>query len=170
MAILRKPIPKKLPEGWEDVSDGEVDSNTIRQPIPPPEPDEQVKSNKVKKPIPTVESNEIRQPIPSPVTSEPLRKPMPKSEESTPVVSEPVRKPIPVPEESPVSTTKTKAGDYPVFAKGGAKSKSFNTAFAEASDRGDSTFEWEGRQYTTKKKGNPVRRIGVSRSSYKPIV
>ena len=51
-----------------------------------------------------------------------------------------------------VASEQTKGGQFPIYRKGTGPSKSFNRAFAEASKRGEATFMWDGRKYTTKKK------------------
>ena len=48
----------------------------------------------------------------------------------------------------------TKSGDqFPVMKKKSQSAKSFRQAFKAARDRGEKTFPWQGRQYTTKLKG-----------------
>jgi hypothetical protein len=51
-----------------------------------------------------------------------------------------------------VASEQTKGGQYPTYKKGSGPSKSFSRAFSEASKKGDATFMWDGRKYTTKKK------------------
>ena len=72
-------------------------------------------------------------------------------------------KPAPAPAKSsgPVKTVSTKGGDYPVYKKSSAEGKSFAAAFdaARAKEKqegkasGSSVFTWQGRSYSTKKKG-----------------
>jgi hypothetical protein len=52
-----------------------------------------------------------------------------------------------------VKTVSTKGGNYPVYKKGSAEAKSFGAAFNEARDKGLKVFPWQGRSYSTKKKG-----------------
>ena len=52
----------------------------------------------------------------------------------------------------PVSTVKTKGGDYPVYKKDSGKAKNFRETFAAAKKAGKATFEWDGRKYTTEVK------------------
>ena len=40
---------------------------------------------------------------------------------------------------------------YPVYKKGSAQARDFNSAFGSARKAGKSEFEWEGRKYNTKK-------------------
>ena len=47
---------------------------------------------------------------------------------------------------------KTKAGNYPVYAKKSGAATSFRTAFANARKSGYKTFTWEGKKYNTKTK------------------
>lgn len=42
---------------------------------------------------------------------------------------------------------------YPVYAKGSSKAADFRAAFAAARKAGKAVFEWEGRKYNTKLKG-----------------
>ena len=48
---------------------------------------------------------------------------------------------------------KTKGGDYQVYKKGSKTAGSFGDAFKAARSSGSQTFEWQGRKYNTKKKG-----------------
>ena len=47
---------------------------------------------------------------------------------------------------------KTKAGNYPVYAKKSGAATSFRTAFADARKSGMKVFTWEGKKYNTKTK------------------
>ena len=44
---------------------------------------------------------------------------------------------------------KTKGGNYPIYKKGSAKGKSFNSALTAARKRKAKTFTWDGRSYNT---------------------
>ena len=44
---------------------------------------------------------------------------------------------------------KTKGGNYPIYKKGSAKGKSFNSALSAARKRKAKTFTWDGRSYNT---------------------
>ena len=48
---------------------------------------------------------------------------------------------------------KTGGGDYPVYKAGSKTAGSFGDAFKAARSSGSQTFEWQGRKYNTKKKG-----------------
>jgi len=56
------------------------------------------------------------------------------------------------PASPPVSSVKTKGGDYPVYKKDSGAAQSFRTAFAAARKEGKKTFTWNGRSYTTEVK------------------
>ena len=46
----------------------------------------------------------------------------------------------------------TEGGAYAKYKAGSKAAKSFKSAFADASEAGEKTFEWDGRSYTTEKK------------------
>lgn len=51
------------------------------------------------------------------------------------------------------SRVKTAGGDYPVYEKGSFQADSFQHAFKSAREAGEKVFEWQGRKYNTKLKG-----------------
>lgn len=50
---------------------------------------------------------------------------------------------------SPVGGVQTKGGYYPTFDKSSGEAADFRTAFARAHSSGMSTFNWQGREYST---------------------
>lgn len=70
-----------------------------------------------------------------------------------PAPSKPAAKPAPSKPAGAVKTVSTKGGNYPVYKKDSAEAKSFGAAFNEAREKGLKVFPWQGRSYSTKKKG-----------------
>ena len=53
---------------------------------------------------------------------------------------------------APVDRVKTKGGEYKVYKKKSEAAQSFRAAFRKAKNKGQKTFTWDGRRYTTKTK------------------
>ena len=53
---------------------------------------------------------------------------------------------------APVDRVKTKGGEYKVYKKKSEAAQSFRAAFRKAKNKGQKTFTWDGRRYSTKTK------------------